>query len=122
MAYNVKSAYDFLVSNLVHGVQPTSEEVKAFGLIWKSLAPLKVVIFSWQLLQGRLSTKDNLFRRRVLGANVDLNCVLCGSHIESSSHLFLLCSFTVTLGSHLQLGWDQCPLLWIDCFCSSEFW
>ena len=36
--------------------------------------PLKVVAFSWQLLQGRIPTRENLFKRRVIE---DQNATLC---------------------------------------------
>jgi hypothetical protein len=46
------------------------------GCFWKSLAPLKVIIFSWQLLLGRLPTKENLAKRGV-GGNAPNHCVCC---------------------------------------------
>lgn len=35
--------------------------------LWKSTSPLKLVIFSWQLLLGRLPTRDNLHHRGLFG-------------------------------------------------------
>lgn len=57
--FNTNSAYEVLLNNENHGVMLADVEVKAFRLLWKSKAPLKVVAFSWQLLLDRLPTKIN---------------------------------------------------------------
>lgn len=58
--------------------------------------PSKVVVFSWQFLQDRFPSRENLFKRRVI---VDLNDVpypMCGNLIESTSRLFVICDLAST--------------------------
>jgi hypothetical protein len=59
--------------------------------LWKSLAPSKVVAFSWALLLDRIPTRVNLAFQHILNQEVPLTCVLCGQTEESSIHLFLHC-------------------------------
>ncbi|GAU21373.1 hypothetical protein TSUD_189600 [Trifolium subterraneum] len=54
-------------------------------------APLKVVVFSWKLLQDRIPSRQNLLRRRVIATPESAICALCGLSGESSVHLFISC-------------------------------
>jgi hypothetical protein len=61
--------------------------------VWASWAPSKVVMFSWQLLLGRLPTRVNLAKWRVIPIG-EQGCWYCGSEYnETEDHLFLLCPF-----------------------------
>lgn len=53
--------------------------------------PLKIVLFVWHLFRDRLPTKDNLFRRGVIGADLRMCVSGCGS-LETSSHLLFHCN------------------------------
>jgi hypothetical protein len=60
---------------------------------WNTIAPLKVSLFAWRLLNNRLPTKDNLIRRGM----THLDSILCTSGCgvaETSNHLFLGCNFS----------------------------
>jgi hypothetical protein len=66
-------------------------------VIWNKIAPLKVSLFAWRLLNNRLPTKDNLIRRRM----THLDSILCTSGCrvaETSNHLLLGCNFFYILG------------------------
>ncbi|KAJ4815734.1 RNA-directed DNA polymerase (reverse transcriptase)-related family protein [Rhynchospora pubera] len=80
--FTVKSMYDFLSHRGIFDY--TAKH------LWKLKIPLKVKLFSWLVLNNRISTKDFLARR---GMDVDLVCSFCDSN-ESVDHLFLTCSFT----------------------------
>jgi len=70
-----------------------------FGILWKSPAPSKVVVFSWQLLLNRIPTKDNLLSRRII-APVSLGrCEFCEQAAETANHLFLHCYWTFKVWS-----------------------
>ncbi|MCI06863.1 putative non-LTR retroelement reverse transcriptase, partial [Trifolium medium] len=59
-AFTVKSTY-WIVSNLpLHDFQLVPSHAAVFTQIWKRLAPSKVSGFVWQLLHGRVPTRDNL--------------------------------------------------------------
>ncbi|MCH92094.1 hypothetical protein A2U01_0013027 [Trifolium medium] len=58
----LKSAYLNLTSGGQIVIGRSGEEVSILAKVWKSWAPLKVMVFSWQLLQDRISTRVNLFR------------------------------------------------------------
>jgi len=89
--FSVKSAYSILENIFLveEGLGALEEEV--FSLLWKSLAPSKVVAFSWSLLLDCIPTRDNLALRRILDLEASLICVLCGRRRENSTHLFLHC-------------------------------
>jgi hypothetical protein len=56
-SYSVSGAYHLLTHIVPLAVAAHN------GVIWNKIAPLKVSLFAWRLLNNRLPTKDNLFRR-----------------------------------------------------------
>ncbi|CAJ2648491.1 unnamed protein product [Trifolium pratense] len=67
----------------------------AADLIWHSQVPLKVTIFVWQLLRDMLPTKANLVSQGILSQEAHYCVSGCGV-VESTQHVFLVCS---TFGS-----------------------
>ncbi|KAK2406293.1 hypothetical protein QL285_042035 [Trifolium repens] len=61
--------------------------------VWKSWAPSKVVVFSWQALLCCLRTRNNLAKRGVILSGGQVNCPWYLEARETEDHLFLLCSF-----------------------------
>jgi hypothetical protein len=59
--------------------------------VWKSLAPSKVVVFSWQTLLSRIPTRANLATRGVVLEDAHVLWAACGGDVETENHLFLLC-------------------------------
>jgi hypothetical protein len=53
-------------------------------------------------LHGRIPTRNNLVTRRILDANGDVSCTLCGEEMEPELHLFLYCEIAM--------------LVWIEIF------
>jgi hypothetical protein len=78
------------------------EENRAFGQIWKSPAPSKVVALSWKGLLDRIPTGLNLARGNVLAPTMSLLCVLCNNDEESTNHIFLHCSKSWKVWSEFQ--------------------
>ena len=111
--YSVKSAYTFLSKSLQVPGAPDGETLQAVSQVWKSWAPSKVVISSWQLILDRILTRQNLVRRDVLLPDGGLECVFCGALSESSAHLFLSCPslFQVWYQVARWLGWVFVPPL-----------
>ena len=72
-------------------------------LIWKVKLPLKIGNFIWKLMHDSLPTLLTLKNR---GIPTPSTCPLCSSDEESTSHLFLYCSFAratwhgTTLATH----------------------
>lgn len=91
--------------NLLMPLEPLENTKKVvFESVWKSPAPSKVVVFSWQLLLNRIPTKDNLLRRRIL-APVSLGrCEFCDQVGETAAHLFLHCEWMFKVWSKVG-GW-----------------
>ncbi|GAU22971.1 hypothetical protein TSUD_247150 [Trifolium subterraneum] len=58
--YSVKSAYLALRRSTTDEVIFSVEEQRLLPKLWKTWAPSKVAVFSWQLLQDRLPTRQNL--------------------------------------------------------------
>ncbi|MCH87323.1 ribonuclease H protein, partial [Trifolium medium] len=57
--YYVRSAYLTLT-----GAEAISDPNSLLSRVWKSWAPSKVIVFSWQLLQDIVPTRQNLLRRQ----------------------------------------------------------
>jgi len=83
------------------------EVLQAVSRVWKSGAPSKVVVFSWQLILDRIPTRLNLSHRGVPLLEGGLGCVFCAASSESSVHLFLLCPFILPVWYQVSrwLGW-----------------
>ncbi|MCI03802.1 hypothetical protein A2U01_0024843, partial [Trifolium medium] len=92
--FSVKSAYTVLENALGVSVQSSVVSNKALTKVWKSLAPSKVIAFSWQLLQDRIPTRQNLFRRHVIKDLSNTLCIFCESTIELVDHLLVTCDLS----------------------------
>ena len=57
-------------------------------LIWNSVVPSKMGIFSWEAAWGKILTLDNLKRRGMTFAN---RCFLCEEDEETIDHLLIHC-------------------------------
>lgn len=57
--------------------------------IWSRLGPVKVVVFSWQLLQDSIPTRENLPNRGISIVSKDISCPFYPRFLELSSHLFM---------------------------------
>lgn len=107
--YIVKSGYNYL-RHIDHSKASTRASSsyqtprKLWRQIWKVKTAPKIRIFMWSLCHNELSTKDNLFRRRII---LDPICQLCQSQIpETIEHLFLLCPWTQRMWSHPRVHID----------------
>ncbi|GAU11870.1 hypothetical protein TSUD_194930 [Trifolium subterraneum] len=91
--FSVKSAY--LVLEDGARLQRTLPVIDFVNLarVWDSWTASKVIVFSWQLLQDRVPTWQNLRRRRVMVGATDISCVICGAVEESVDHLFVSCDW-----------------------------
>jgi len=100
-----------LSSHGVYWVRFTYDSLKFSHLLtqaWKSWAPSKSKVFSWQLLLGRIPTKANLLMCGVIIDPASYACVLCGVSTKLANHLFVLCGVAskVWYMIHRWLGWD----------------
>ncbi|GKV42979.1 hypothetical protein SLEP1_g50328 [Rubroshorea leprosula] len=97
--YTVKTAYRVISSNNGHG------KAWIFKRIWSRLVPSKVSAFAWQLIQDRIPTKINLFRRGIITDTNLVLCGLCGESTEDSNHLFIHYRNTCSV-------WQKCLQWW----------
>ncbi|GAU10299.1 hypothetical protein TSUD_422630, partial [Trifolium subterraneum] len=93
--YTVKVSYLSLCDKLS---PPSISSLRAVtcrvvDCVWDSWAPSKVLVFSWQVLLGRLPTRVNLGRRGVLPSSEQRCCHCDVGCLETEDHLFLLCPF-----------------------------
>ncbi|GAU31138.1 hypothetical protein TSUD_212450 [Trifolium subterraneum] len=79
--------------------------------VWDSWATSKVIVFSWQLLQDRVPTKQNLQRRGVMVGAINTLCVFCGAVEESVDHLFVSCDQISPVWYRVSrwVGIETCP-------------
>jgi len=102
--FTLRSAYKHLVNqhNTFTTVSPKD--------LWHKDIPLKVVLFAWRLIRGRLPTKDNLFRHRIIGPD-DGWCVGGCGMMETSPHLFLHCQFFGKVWHFIHLWLGVCSVI-----------
>jgi hypothetical protein len=74
-------------------------DVPLTKIIWNCQLPLKIKIFTWQLLKGRLSSSDHI---HAWGGSSDGNCVLSGKP-ENVDHIFLQCHLAEFLWSGVRM-------------------
>ncbi|GJW62693.1 RNA-directed DNA polymerase, eukaryota [Tanacetum coccineum] len=71
---------------------------------WISVVPGKINIFAWKVRLDKLPTRLNLSLR---GLDIEsIICPLCGSYVESSSHLLFACSLVKSLAHKIMIWWD----------------
>ncbi|XP_058733456.1 uncharacterized protein LOC131605076 [Vicia villosa] len=99
---------DFTVASISHAVDNAkplawdSIVINSLKVVWDLKLPPKIKVFAWRFFIDRLPTRDQLLKRGV--ANVSCpNCVLCGSCLESSSHLFFNCQVVKVIWKHVFL-------------------
>lgn len=84
----------------------------------RKVVPLKVVLFVWQVLHNSVVVKSNLISRGMTLQD-EGRCSLCGLCIETTSHIFLLCTHAWTMLCHVMwlegIHWC-CPLSVNDLF------
>jgi len=64
------------------------------AVIWRTCIPPSHSFVFWRLMLSKLPTDHNL---RTHGCTIVSVCVLCYKHAETSSHLFLDCSFAASV-------------------------
>ena len=93
--YDVRTAYKIPhkdeVSKSPFQVRPHQIQKKIWQLIWKVRTPHKVNLFVWKLMQDSLPTFLALKNRGICHHST---CPFCNEEEESTSHLFLHCTFT----------------------------
>jgi hypothetical protein len=98
--FSVSSLYCYLSGIIIPPISLEPDIIRDLGFVWKSLAPSKVIVFSWQLLRRRLPTMVNLAKCGVVGEGSNPLYVLCPMELESEGHLFGNCAFASAL-------WDK---------------
>jgi hypothetical protein len=110
--FTVKSTYKIVAKLTEPDNLVTPWQAFIFKMIWKCPTPSKVSGFIWQLLHGRIPTRNNLISRHVLNPDGDTTCVICGEAEETELHLFLYCEIAM-------LVWLKI-LHWLDILLSSS--
>jgi hypothetical protein len=85
------------VKNIYRGIVSTKmlKKIDRWQLsIWHWKIQLKVKLFIWLVVEGRILTWDSLQSRGWEGPS---RCSLCKNGIETISHLFISCPFSVAV-------------------------
>ena len=88
--FSVRSSWKVLEMGVLLDVGLCNFEEGVFGYLWKSLAPSKVVVLLWMLLD-RIPSRANLATCNALDPSVSSKCVLFCVGVEKSIPLFLNC-------------------------------
>lgn len=76
--------------------------------VWKAKVSQRVRAFLWFLILNHINTMDVIQRRR---PNMTLSpywCIMCMKDGESSNHIFLYCSFTMSIWNHFCSKMNRC--------------
>lgn len=90
--FSVKSLIE-LSSQYVHG---------SFGLlplVWRSVAPPRVQLFTWCCAKSKILTRMKLRRRDLLGLDGDTKCPLCVEADGTIGHILVSCPVSWRLWS-----------------------
>ena len=82
---------EFLVKSAYKIMFDKSLEPNDWGNVWFNHLILKINIFWWTTIHGKIITIDNLMKR---GFQIPNRCYMCKREEESINHLFLHCSFS----------------------------
>ncbi|MCH81568.1 hypothetical protein A2U01_0002358 [Trifolium medium] len=96
--FSVSLMYQFLYKCFIPSSSLGGCSATTIAKVWGRWAPSKVIVLSWQALLGRLPTRVNLARRRVISPR-DATYVFCDSIGESENHLFASCSMASAVWS-----------------------
>ena len=95
--WSYDKSVSFSVCNLVLQVTMLMECVNLLSeqgrLAWRNLAPPRAQLHTWFILQGRLNTRERLFRYRANKIEDD-HCALCKDEAETIEHLFFSCKLS----------------------------
>jgi len=101
-----------LTSKLAHlFLHPPLARLDWPAVIWRSCIPPSHSFVFWRLMLSKLPTDENL---RFRGCTLVSVCVLCFSHEETSSHLFLHCEFATIIWKWLSLQL-RCNISLVSC-------
>ncbi|GLT94950.1 hypothetical protein SLE2022_126590 [Rubroshorea leprosula] len=107
--YSVRSGYHCAM-NMQRDMGVPSSSNASFGgnKVWNLSIPGKIKFFIWSAYRNVLPTRDNLQRKHIL---VELECLVCGSDMESVAHCLLFCfvARAVWHGSPLSLRVSEFP-------------
>jgi len=75
--------------------------------LWKSKIPMKLKVFMWMVINGKLQTGVNLMKNNWRESG---KCCLCGEY-ENEDHIFFGCVLAITIWACFKeaLGWDRMP-------------
>ncbi|WOG87677.1 hypothetical protein DCAR_0206908 [Daucus carota subsp. sativus] len=100
--FSIKTAY-----NLIQEAKPVLNHYNNpcfWKRTWNLHIPPKVKNFMWRAITGCLPTKDMLHLKKV---SINVICSLCNSEIETTSHIFLECSFAKSCWQVAGVGLDE---------------
>lgn len=104
--YSVKLGYQFIKQrNTRHVNNPstsTNLNLAMWKFIWNIPYPKKVKLFLWRACHNAITTRENLFKQRLVSSSL---CRICNQQNEMIEHALLLCPWTIPIwfSSILQL-------------------
>ena len=107
--WSFHNSLGFSVSNFVLQVNRNMKEAdprtSQGRLAWSNLMPPRVQLHVWFVLQGKLNTKERLFRYGIEGIEDD-QCIFCNEEPESLEHIIFSCRFSSQLWYYCCDGWN----------------
>jgi hypothetical protein len=78
----------------------------ASTFIWKNAAPLRVQLFIWLLIRGRMQCRSNLYHKKIVDSSI---CTVCGAAEETPDHIIFHCPIALECWSAIGLPGNQNP-------------
>ncbi|BAF27207.1 Os10g0559400 [Oryza sativa Japonica Group] len=91
----------FTTKNIYDTRLPPGISSPNWNLIWKCRAPLKVKLFAWLLVRDRLSTKQNLLKKKIVQNGV---CDVCQQGDETADHMCFTCPFVQSFWERIRVN------------------
>nr|GEV64423.1 RNA-directed DNA polymerase, eukaryota, reverse transcriptase zinc-binding domain protein [Tanacetum cinerariifolium] len=102
--WSLESSREFSVASVRKMIDEKRLSIVNTMTRWIKCVPIKVNVLAWKIKIDALSTRLNISCR---GIDIDsILCPICDCRVESSSHLFLSCSFARQVARKISLWWD----------------
>ncbi|XP_021845586.2 uncharacterized protein [Spinacia oleracea] len=116
----------YSIKNIYGGLCTQQPKVHWHRFVWNRFSVPKHRFTLWLALLDRLKTRVRLFK---IGVGDDPSCAICGSVVETCSHLFFECTFSTDC-LQLVLNWLGYTVtktnltqvfMWVRRYCKKEF-
>jgi hypothetical protein len=101
--FSVQSCYTIIAAGN-HSDTLDPNPVTVLNRLWLKDLPSKIGVFGWRLLQNKLATREDLFKKGILSDIINKFCVFCCCISENHNNLFFECPLACRVWTDIY-GW-----------------